>query len=248
MSDRSTEVPPFIEEAGERVIDIARGLVGYTFSTTLGGHWASIVASYNLRLADLFEEMISAAYGDLRWSCQLLLRTIADTWLYGRYAIAGDDSLLRMFAKWNKHLNQIAEENQSTGVPSRSFGDVKQPPTPKQIATILDEREPSENPDFAALRVYGSVWKPHSDWAAHGGLSTVVNYSSVDNDQIVLRETVSSDFPPGNTATVALGLVADFTKRTAAALQKEHEIPQEDRGLLDAITTYGAGGSQGSSV
>lgn len=241
--EEDRDVPRFLNEAGQRVIDSARGVVGYTFATTVGGHWASVIASYNLRLADLLEEIILAAHSDLRWSCQLLLRTIADTWLYGRYVIAGDDPMARMFSKWNKHINQIAEENQSIGVSPRSLGGAKNPPSPKHIATILDEREPPDDPDLAALKVYGSVWKTHSDWAAHGGLSTVVHYSSIHGDRIVLQETVASDFPPGTTATIALRLVADFTKRTANALQKEDEIPSEDRGLLDALTMVDRSGN-----
>lgn len=245
MTEQQFSNKDILLQAGAQVIEAARGLTGYDFKSNYGGHWAATVVSYDLRLADLLEEALRATQLDLRWSCQLLLRSIADTWLHGRYLITGEGALDRMMHAWNVHLWRIQKAND----PDPDLGEHpkgEMPPKAYKIAEMLDEKEPPYNPVLAAQRVYASVWKTHSDWAAHGGLSTVAHYKITgDDDYFGLQPTVASDFNTITTATVGAQLVADFTRRTFRALQVE--IPEDVAGLLDALCAPNGSGTASPS-
>lgn len=215
-----------IHRASEQLVGVIRNLTGYTFTPGPGGFWGALVVSYDLRLADLLEEVIAAARAGHRWSCQLLLRSIADTWLYGRYLIRAEAALDRMMVGWNRHVDAIlAANNRREGPPPKREGER---PPPEQVAELLDTLEPPMSQVLAAKHAYALVWEVKNDWAAHGGLSAVRHYPVFGDDEIALRESVPSDFDTGTSSTVALQLVADFTRRTSDALELTDVPPGGD--------------------
>lgn len=227
-----------IHRAGAEIVEAARGLSGYTFSDTRGGLWGALVASYALRLADLADEAITAAGADLRWSCQLLLRSMADTWLHGRYLIAGGNNALdRLVHGWGRHIDGIIAANRPDE--PRPAREGTGPPHADHIATLLDKDEPPASGHLSARHVYATIWKPHSDWAAHGGLSAVHSYPQVRGGRIALEPTVPSEFRTSTTSTLAIQLLADFTRRAFDALEVS-DVPDGVYALLDTVRSAGS--------